>query len=215
MVTFTEAKGVAMNRMFLLIFLLFISSCTSSELDENAISLASLKAKNKIYNMKLSGYVEKMSHELISNIAYVKPESVIAVVSFVYLDSDYFSTPIFAEQIRESFTYEIHKMGQPVVEYQATGFIRVTESGSFALSKDFKELSPNLPIDYVLAGTLSNMTDGVLVNAKLIGIESLSVVAAAQKEIPRYVVNRFIPSDEKKEETEMLIKGLNIELINR
>ena len=140
--------------------------------------------------------IEQMAHELVSNIQHVKPDAVIATSSFVYLDSNFDSTPLFARQVQESFTYEFHKIGQPIVEYKATGYIRVTEAGDFALSKDFKELQHSLPIDYILLGTLAKTTEGVLLNAKLVGVKSHAIVAASQRHISKTIIDQFISSVE-------------------
>ena len=63
------------------------------------------------------------------------------------------------------------------------------------LSRDYLELSSSLPIEYVLTGTMTKHQGGVLVNARILGVESRAVVATAQMLVPFYVVDALIPSD--------------------
>ncbi|MGB0937906.1 MAG: FlgO family outer membrane protein [Colwellia sp.] len=159
----------------------------------------------KRINRNLSDYVRDLTHELVSNITHVQPNSVFATSSFVYVDGDFLSTPTFAKQIQESFAYEFHKVGQPIIEFKSTGFIRVLPEGDFALSRDYTELKSSQPIDYILVGTLTDLRDGVQVNAKVIGTSSHAIVAVAQVIIPRNVVNNIIPTARR---------GQSIKLIN-
>jgi TolB-like protein len=153
---------------------------------------------------KLDYYVRTLTHELVSNMTHVKPDSVLASSSFVYVDGDFLSMPTFAKQLQEGFTYEFHKIGQPIVEFKSTGFIRITREGDFALSKDFTELDQVQPIDYILLGTLTELMSGVQVNAKLVGVRSHAVVAVAQITIPQEVIDNIIPST---------IKGQQIKIV--
>jgi len=142
----------------------------------------------------LNYFVQKMMHELVSNIVHVKAKSVIATSTFVYVDSNYLSATLFAKQLQESFTYQFHKIGQPILELKSTGYIRILPEGDFALSKDFHELKSYQPVNYILMGTLTELTDGVQVNAKLVGVSSHAVVGVAQTVIPREIVENMVPS---------------------
>ncbi len=174
---------------------------TAGQSKENTV-LTGIKKRER----NLNYYVRTLTHELVSNMSYVKPQSVLASSSFVYVDGDFMTMPTFAKQIQESFTYEFHKIGQPIIEIKSTGFIRVSPEGDFALSTDYTELKRIQPIDYILTGTLTALRDGVQVNAKLIGAKSHAVVAVAQIIIPQEVIDNVIPT---------LKKGQSIKLIKQ
>jgi len=161
---------------------------SSSQKDSNDILIGIKKPYRN-----LNDYVRSLTHELISNMNHVKPQSVLAASSFVYIDSNFLTTPNFAKQIQESFIYEFHKVGQSIIEFKSTGFIRILPEGDFALSNDYTELKSIQPIDYILMGTLTQLIDGVQVNAKIVGVRSDAVVAAAQIIIPRNVIDNIIP----------------------
>ena len=136
----------------------------------------------------INHYVRGLMHQLADNIKYVNQKTPIAVVSFVLLDSDLQKTTLVGNQIAESFVHEIHKFGLPVLDYKTTDFFRISEEGDFIFSRDYMELRADLPIDYVLSGTLTKHQKGYLVNARIIGIKSKAVVASAQGLIPDYAI---------------------------
>jgi TolB-like protein len=127
-------------------------------------------------------------HQLADNIKYVNQNTPIAVMSFVLLDSDLQKTTLVGNQIAESFVHEVHKFGLPVLDYKTTDFFRISEEGDFIFSRDYMELRTDLPIDYVLTGTLTKHQKGYLVNARIIGIKSKAVVASAQGLVPDYAI---------------------------
>jgi TolB-like protein len=185
-------------------------TATSPPYSSDEIYIASQKSKYDTLigirkpSRNLNSYVQTLTHELVSNMTHVKPESVLAASSFVYVDGDFLSMPTFAKQIQESFTYEFHKVGQPIIELKLTGFIRILPEGDFALSTDYTELKTTQPIDYILTGTLTKLIDGIQVNAKVVGAKSHAVVAAAQIIIPQEVIDNVVP---------MAAKGQSIKLI--
>ena len=74
----------------------------------------------------------------------------------------------------------MQKFGIPVIDFKSTGDIQVTDSGDFFFSRDPDDLEGNLPIRYVIAGTLAQQQGGFLVNARIIGVSSKAVVSSAQ-----------------------------------
>ncbi len=145
-------------------------------------------------------YVKNLTQDLISNMEYVNTQTPVAVTHFSLLDSNLQETNLLGHQMAESFVHELHKFRIPVLDYKATDYIRVTDSGDFILTRDYLELSANLPMEYVLTGTLTKHQGGYLVNARILGLNSKAVVASAQALIPFYVVDALIPSERKSDE---------------
>ena len=147
----------------------------------------------------INHYVQGIMLDLISNFKYVELSSNMAVSSFVFLDSDYATSDLLGFQIAESFIHEIHKFGIPVIDFKATGSMHVTESGDFVLSRNYLELQADQPIKYVLLGTLAKHLDGVLVNARIVSMESKEVVATAQGFLPLHITKSLINKKIKNE----------------
>lgn len=139
-------------------------------------------------------YVRNMAQDLVSNMEYVTNKTPVAVTNFALLDSDLQHTNLLGHQMAESFMHELHKYRIPVVDFKATDYIRVTDNGDFLLSRDYLDLNSSLPAEYVLTGTMAKHQGGVLVNARILGIDSRAVVASAQLLIPFYVVDALIPT---------------------
>lgn len=136
----------------------------------------------------INQYVRGLMHQLVDNVKYVNESTPLAVTSFVLLDSDLQTTNLVGNQIAESFIHEVHKFGLPVLDYKTTDFFRISDDGDYIFSRDYMELRSDLPIDYVLSGTLTKHQKGYLVNARIIGIKSKAIVASAQGLVPDYAI---------------------------
>lgn len=151
--------------------------------------------KGRPLTKHIGDYVKNMTQDLIANMEYVNDKTPIGVTHFALLDTNLQKTDLLGRQMAESFVHELHKFRVPVIDFKATEYIRITEDGDFVLSRDYLELSSSLPIEYVLTGTMTKHQGGVLVNARILGMESRAVVASAQMLVPFYVVDALIPSD--------------------
>lgn len=144
--------------------------------------------------LNINHYAQGLMQSLMENLQYVNNTTPVAVTSFVMLDSDYNQSNLLGTQLGESLMHEIHKFGIPVIDYKATGFIRITPQGDFAFSKDYEELGSDLAARYVVGGTMVKHHQGLLVNARVIGLASKAVVASAQTFIPNHIVNSLLSS---------------------
>jgi len=151
--------------------------------------------KGRPLTKHVGDYVKALTQDLIANMEYVTNKTPVGVTHFALLDSDLQQTNLLGQQMAESFVHELHKFRIPVIDYKATDFIRITEEGDFVLTRDYLELDASLPMEYVLTGTMAKHQGGVMVNARIIGIQSRAVVASAQMLIPFYVADALIPSD--------------------
>lgn len=142
----------------------------------------------------IGDYVRVMARNLVSNMDSVNDRTSIAVTNFALIDSNLKETNLLGQQMAESFVHEFHQSKMSVVDFKATQFIRVTQTGDYVLSRDYMELKNSTPIKYVLTGTLTKHQGGYLVNARMLGMQSNIVVASAQSFIPFYVVDALLPS---------------------
>ena len=134
--------------------------------------------------MELNWLVARMTDQLMERKSLSTLTDPIAVASFVDLDTLQ-DTNWMGQQIEESFIYELNRRGEVVVDFKLTGSIKVTPQGDFVLSRNYKELSPRLPISRILVGTFSRNSKGVLVNARIIDMRTKMVETTAQSLIPQ------------------------------
>lgn len=66
----------------------------------------------------------------------------------------------------------------------------MTHQGDFALSRDWKDLAQEQDVQYVLTGTMLRQEGGVLVNARVVGMQTRIVVASAQGFLPADRIGR-------------------------
>lgn len=145
----------------------------------------------------LSDYTEKMAMKLVENMKYVSDRTPIAVTSFVNLDNNLQTTNVLGNQLAENFMSELQEFGLSVVDVNHTGTVLVTSSGDFSFSRDGNELGQYPDIDYVLSGTLTYNNRGVIINARLIGVDTKVVVATSRGFIPHFIVESLYPSQLK------------------
>ena len=137
----------------------------------------------------INHYVRGIMQDMVENLQYVNGKTPLAVSSFVFLDDDFNDSSLLGNQISESFMHELHNFGIPVIDFKTTDYMRVTPEGDFVFSRDYLELNQDQNFKYVLAGTLVSSQGGVLINARILGLQSKAVVGTAQGFIPQSVVD--------------------------
>ena len=135
----------------------------------------------------INDVVKGLAYQMIESSSFVTPQTPIAVASFVNL-KDLESTNWLGNQLSENFVHELQRHGLIIVDFKTTGHIRVTKDGDYVFSRDWQELPERQIIDYVVTGTMMEQDGGVMVNARMIGMQSRVVVATAQSFIPKWVL---------------------------
>ena len=184
-----------MKKWLILPIVLILTSC--SMMDERDFYDKKQQDRNEIDSLELPRHaindvVKGLAFQMLETSSFVNTKTPVAVASFVDLN-DLESTNWLGNQISESFVHELQRHGLIIVDFKTTGHIRVTKEGDYVFSRDWKELPERQIIDYVVTGTMMEQENGVLINARMIGIKSKVVVATAQAFIPAWVIgNEFI-----------------------
>jgi TolB-like protein len=144
----------------------------------------------------INDVVKGLAYQMLASSSFVNAKTPVAVASFVDL-KNIESTNWLGNQLAESFIHELQRHGLVVIDYKTTGHIRVTKTGDFVFSRDWKELPERQIIDYIVSGTMVEQKNGILVNARMIGIQSKVVVATAQSFIPSWVLGDDMSHSEK------------------
>lgn len=184
-----------------------LSDNTGTPADDNQyqnMSLQGYTLAQPIDNgdLTVNHYAKQMMLKMTENLKMINSETPVAVSSFIYVD-DYDNSDLLGNQLTESFLHELHLFGVPVVDFKTTSYMRVAETGDFVLSRDFMELDQGQSFDYVLTGTMTNQHNGVLVNARIVGMKSKAVVGTTQGFIPRDVIKTLKSS---KKQSSLMIR---------
>lgn len=145
----------------------------------------------------ITHYVRGIMHDLVENLTEVTSQTPIAVTSFVFVDSDLQTTSLLGNQVSESFVHEIHQFGIPVVDYKLMDNLKITDKGDFVYSRDYTKLSSSVEIDYILTGTLAKHVGGYLLNARIIDIQTKSIVSSAQGFVPEHIARGVLNHQSK------------------
>ena len=139
----------------------------------------------------LRTYLHELVVKLTDNMRDLTTENTLAVTSFVYLNSDLQSADLLGQHMAEHLGSLFHEFGANVIDVKTLDFVRVTEFGDFSFSRDFTELRHDLPIDYVLGGTLVNTGNGMVIHSKVIDIKTKQVTASASIQVPSHLVEEL------------------------
>jgi TolB-like protein len=184
-------QGNTMKQWLIPLIIPTLLSCSSLVQEDNFYKSRQVdKGEIDSFNLPkhaINDVVKGLAYQMLESSAFVNAKTPVAVTSFVNL-KDLESTNWLGNQIAENFVHELQRHGLVVIDYKTTGHIRVTKDGDYVFSRDWKELPERQIIDYVVAGTMMEQENGVLVNARMIGIQSRVVVATAQSFIPKWVL---------------------------
>jgi len=196
--TFALIEESSMKNWLIALLIPAVMSCSMESNDD--FYRSSYVDKQEIDSFELPRHaindvVKGMAYQMLESSSFVNPKTPIAIASFVDL-KNLESTNWLGNQLSESFVHEMQRHGLVVIDFKTTGHIRVTADGDYVFSRDWKELPERQIIDYVVTGTMMQQEAGILVNARMIGMQSRVVVATAQSFIPAWVIGDDFNSHE-------------------
>ncbi|KEY90975.1 flagellar protein [Candidatus Photodesmus blepharus] len=179
-----------MKKWLLLISIIFLAACAYAPIYNGKEPYSGSQfVLMKSPRHTLNFFVESMTEDLIMSNTRVSSQTPIAIVSFVDLQS-MDTTNWLGNAVSEGFIYQFQRHGFRVIDFKTTGSIQVTRQGEFAFSRDWKKLEKEQEIQYILTGTMMRQEGGVLVNARIIEMQSRVVVASAQGFLPADRIGR-------------------------
>ena len=193
-----SGKGSSMKKWLIPMLVPMLLSCTSSPEDNFYKSTQIEKGEIDSFNLPkhaINDVVKGLAYQMLESSSFVNPKTPIAVASFVNL-KDLESTNWLGNQLSENFVHELQRHGLVVIDFKTTGHIRVTKEGDYVFSRDWQELPERQIIDYVVAGTMMKQENGILINARMIGMQSRVVVATAQSFIPSWVIGEEVDANQ-------------------
>lgn len=138
-----------------------------------------------------ASFTATLAQQLVDNASIEAKDAKVGVTNMVGVTSRYDKSSALSQVLSEQLMLELHRRHWNVMDFKTTNFIRVTENGDFALTRDYLELDEIMPISHVVVGTLSNHRDGVMVNMRLVDINTKNVASVAQVFIPESVVRQL------------------------
>jgi TolB-like protein len=100
-------------------------------------------------------------------------------------------TSAFGRLVGEHLIHELQVRGWPVSDIRLSKNLIINDSGEFSLSRDLRRLRDLMPAANVVTGTYTATKDGILLNIRVINLETGRIVSSAQT---RFVRDRFMAS---------------------
>ncbi|MGM0526568.1 MAG: FlgO family outer membrane protein [Pseudomonadota bacterium] len=169
--------------------LLVISGCTVLPKPADPSKLS--KQQQPYSSPESSRYAAEIAEQLAAQATTSTTDMVVGVTTLSGVTSDYSEGTPFAQTLTQQLMTELHRQQVPLMDFKTTDFIRVTDNGDFALTRDYLEIDEILPITHVVVGTMAQHRQGVMVSARLVDINSKDVVSVAQTFIPEMVVRQL------------------------
>jgi len=175
--------------------LVAISGCTVLPKPQESSKLN--KQRTPYASPASSRYAADIAEQLAAQATTASADMVVGVTTLSGVTSDYNEGTPFAQTLTQQLMTELHRQNIPLMDFKTTDFIRVTDSGDFALTRDYLEIDEILPITHVVVGTMAQHRKGVMVSARLVDINSKDVVSVAQTFIPEVVVRQLHEQGDK------------------
>jgi TolB-like protein len=98
-------------------------------------------------------------------------------------------TSSFGRLVGEHLIHELQVRGWPVSDIRLSKNLIINEAGEFSLSRDLKRIRDMMPAVNVVTGTYTSTRDGVLLNIRVLNLETGRIVSSAQT---RFVKDKFM-----------------------
>ncbi|MBF0273686.1 MAG: hypothetical protein HQK84_00475 [Nitrospinae bacterium] len=100
--------------------------------------------------------------------------------------------------LSEELISKMHKYGFNIIEFRATKELHIMkQKGSFAISREISKLRSSYGANYAVIGTYSNAASSVLINARMIDLETAEIQSVSSYEITKtkeikYLLNQDV-----------------------
>ncbi len=183
------------TRSFIIIFLgLSLFAC-------NGVSILGVDDRQKKFsaiirpvldNNNIHYHVEQLAQQLFASSKGFHSNRSIAVGTLLPSAGIGAKTPMalnpMGHQIQESLVTIAAQLGLRVVEFKSTGIVTLKDNMDIMLTRHVNLLQNKVDIDYFLTGTYSEQEDSLVVNIRLIDVQTKNIVAAATGFIPSNVM---------------------------
>ncbi len=175
--------------LFGVLIFVAVSACQPlTQRQDNAAPMQSNAA------MPVLVYTERLADQLFTGLAAI-PSGAIAVVSFTELksltpDPYNLSLNLLGLQYQESMMAVASQRGYQVKELRLAKAVTIHADHERQLSRDITELATAQSVRYVIVGTLNQSEFYTTVNARLVDIQSNTVIAAASDVVPAEVLGQ-------------------------
>lgn len=180
--------------------LLLLAGCASNE--PAAPSLASgntLPAQSAVLHLS-----QQLANELVRQNDQLTPKHPLLVTTPVLLDSLNGTNPL-GLQLQQGLIAAMHDHQFNLVDLNVAQSVRVTDSGDFILSRDWRKLGDDLPVEHVLVSTMNLSLDELVVNSRIVNVTNNRVVSVASASVTLAELPGYLRASERVEAKQGLL----------
>lgn len=138
--------------------------------------------------------VSELVVQLTQNNQFNYQQKSVAITTLVGMDtltfeSEQRTSNMLGHHISSRLKTELVQLGGKVVEHKSAQAISMSDNASYYLTRNLDDLSKNIEVGYVLAGTMLEIKGGIDINVEVIDVDSHIVVSSART----FISNKYLP----------------------
>ncbi|MBE8167825.1 MAG: hypothetical protein HAW66_05630 [Shewanella sp.] len=119
------------------------------------------------------------------------------VIATPVLSSDLSSTTSLSSQLQQGLIAGFKMQGYQVIDVNVAEALRVTSTGDFILSRDWKQLPQNQNVEHIVVSSIDMDTRGIIVNSRIVNLTDNHVLSAIQSHVPAKMITEYLALSEK------------------
>ncbi len=161
-----------------------VSEASNSQSRQRNFSVDPLTTqRNDSQAGQLISQLSSLADQLEKSIDRSNIANTFIITSFVNIDS-LSETSRFGRLMAENLIYELNARHWKVFDVRFTKGIIINESGEFSLSRDGEKIRDAYKVGGIVVGTYSFGNNHIIVNARVIDIDSGAIISAGQIHLP-------------------------------
>ena len=173
--------------VFIVLLTVLLAGCAGEPMYTQS-SEAKVFNKTTVSERNLHSFAKQLAVSMFDTMPKLNADNRIAVGSFLpegdLIGQQNYQLVTLGNQVQSSLQTLYTQVGASVIEFKASEHINIADNQDIMLSRKQSDLANKLAINYFLTGTISQVENGFIVNARLIDLADKRVVSAATEIFP-------------------------------
>ena len=167
-----------MRNALMLFSLVLLGACSS----QDAIQDHFIDGNSLPSNSAVNYLTQQIANELVRQNDQLTSKQALLVATPALLD-DLTTTNPLGLQIQQGLITAMHDHQFNLVDLNVGENVSVTNEGELLLTRDWRKLPADLPVEHVLVSTMSLSMDMLVVNSRIVNVTNNRVVSAAASSV--------------------------------
>ncbi|MCL1076598.1 hypothetical protein D5R81_00165 [Parashewanella spongiae] len=144
--------------------------------------------------------IHKLTQEIATNL--IEQSDLFAidtpvVIATPVLSNDFTSTTSLSSQLQQGLIAGFKMHGYQVIDVNVAEALRVTSTGDFILSRDWKLLPQDQNVEHIVVSSIDMDTRGIIINSRIVNLTDNHVLSAVQSRTPAKMLAEYLALSEK------------------